>query len=140
VGDITGKGSLGRRELNLWPKVSVSEPLEKSGSAPFGDTSYPVDDEVLNEAALVVAARLERQGDPRVVADVVDLTALCQCPVTTSSPSRPTQTIDTWGLPSRPKVTRCASAEDSSIVRTLLGIVLISKDTGIENREPRQRD
>jgi hypothetical protein len=78
VGDITGQGSLGRWELNLRPKVSVSEPLEKSGSAPFGDTSYPVDDEVLNEAALVVAARLERHGNPRVVADVADLAALCQ--------------------------------------------------------------
>jgi hypothetical protein len=56
----------------------VSEPLEKSGSAPFGDASCTVDDEVLNEAALVVAARLERQGNPRVVADVADLAALCQ--------------------------------------------------------------
>ena len=56
----------------------MSEPLEKSASAPCGDTSYPVDDEVLNEAALVVAARLERHGNPRVVADVADLAALCQ--------------------------------------------------------------
>ena len=56
----------------------MSEPLEKSGSAPFGDTSYPVDDEVFNEPALVVAARLERQSNPRVVADVADLATLCQ--------------------------------------------------------------
>jgi len=78
VGDIAGHSSLGRWELNLGPKVRVSEPLEKSGSAPFGDMSCPVDDEVLNEPALVVAIRLERQGNPRVVADVADLAALCQ--------------------------------------------------------------
>ena len=56
----------------------MSEPLEKSRSAPFGDTSYPVEDEILDKAALIVAARLERQGNPRVVADVADLAALCQ--------------------------------------------------------------
>jgi hypothetical protein len=78
VGDIAGHGSLGWGELNLRPKVSVSEPLEKSRSAPFGDTSYPVEDEILDKAALIVAARLERQGNPRVVADVADLAALCQ--------------------------------------------------------------
>jgi hypothetical protein len=78
VGDIAGHGSLGWGELNLGPKVRVSEPLEKSRSAPFGDTSYPVDDEILDKAALVVAARLERQGNPMVVADVADLAAIPQ--------------------------------------------------------------
>src|SRR5690348_3845229 len=40
-----------------------------------------------------------------------------RCPHTISSPSRPTQTIDTCGLPSGLIVTRCASASDSSSSR-----------------------
>jgi hypothetical protein len=56
----------------------MSEPLQKSRSAPFRDTSSPVDDEVLDEASLVVAARLERQNNPRVVPDIADLAAIRQ--------------------------------------------------------------
>ena len=58
----------------------MSEPLEKSGSAPFGDTSYPVDDEVLNEPAFVMAVCLEGQDNPRVLPDVADFSAFGEVP------------------------------------------------------------
>jgi len=47
-------------------------------------------------------------------------------PATISSPSRPTQTQLTCGLPSRFKVTRCASRPDSITSRTLCGISAIA--------------
>jgi hypothetical protein len=129
VGDIAGLGSLGRWELNLRPEVRVREPLEKLGGAPFGNPSCPVDDEVLNKAAFVVAARLEREDNPRVVADIANLEALSQM----SGDDLVTIEADPdnrhLGLPSRPKVTRCASAEDSSTARTLSGIVFMRNDT-----------
>jgi hypothetical protein len=58
----------------------VGEPLKKGGSATCRDTSCPVDDEVLNEPAFVMARRFEGQGNPRVVADVADLASLGQMP------------------------------------------------------------
>ena len=115
----------------------MSEPLEKSGSAPCGDTSHPVDDEVVNEAALVVAARLERHGNPRVVADVADLAALCQV----SGDNLVTIEADPYnrhlGAAIGFQGDEVASAEDSSTARTLSGIVLMRKDTEIEKKDSR---
>jgi hypothetical protein len=54
----------------------MSESLEKCGGASFRYTSCAMDDEVLNEPALVVAACLERQNDPRVISNVADFSAL----------------------------------------------------------------
>ena len=80
VGDVAGLGSPWRWELDPRPKVGVGEPLKKGGSATCRDTSCPVDDEVLNEPAFVMARRFEGQGNPRVVADVADLASLGQMP------------------------------------------------------------
>src|SRR5947209_5471973 len=49
-------------------------------------------------------------------------------PLTTSSFSSPTQTIETWGRPSGSRVTRCASAADSSTVRAEAGSSAIGRD------------
>src|SRR5580704_17190591 len=44
-----------------------------------------------------------------------------RCAATTSSPSRPTHTTVTWGLPSGFRVTRWARAADSRTARALSG-------------------
>jgi hypothetical protein len=58
----------------------MREPLKKRRGSPFRDTGRAMDDEILNESALVVAVRLERQDDPRVVTDVTDLPAFGEVP------------------------------------------------------------
>src|SRR5947209_271516 len=47
-----------------------------------------------------------------------------RCPQTISSPSTPTQTIDTWGRPSGSRVTRCASPGPCSTARADSGNVI----------------
>ena len=78
MGDVTGSGSRGRRELNVWSKIRACKLLEEDWGASFGDPGSPVDDEVLSQSTLVMATRLERQGNTIVVSDVAHLAALRQ--------------------------------------------------------------
>jgi hypothetical protein len=71
-------GCARRWELDIRPKVGVSELLEKFGGASFGDSSSAVDDEVLNEPALVMTVCLERQDDPRVLPDIADFSPISE--------------------------------------------------------------
>jgi hypothetical protein len=80
VGDEAGSGHTRRWELDIRPKVGVSESLEKRWGASLGDTSSAVNDEVLNESALVMAVRLERQDNPRIRPDVSDFCAFGEVP------------------------------------------------------------
>jgi hypothetical protein len=109
------------RETDSGAKVGVSEFLEKLRGSSLGDAGSAVDDEVFVQAHGVARAGFDGQRDPGVVADVAYLAVLGKMPATISSPSRPTQTMLTWGLPSGFKVTRCAKAGDSSKALALSG-------------------
>jgi hypothetical protein len=80
VGDVAGLGYSGGRELDIRPQVGVSESLKQGWSSPFRDSGCAVDDEILHKSALVVAVRLERQDNSRVVADVSDLLTFGEVP------------------------------------------------------------
>jgi hypothetical protein len=80
VGDVAGLGCARWWELDVRPKVGMSESLKKSGGSSFRDTGCAVDDQVLNESALIVPVRLERQDHPRVVTDVADLPSFGEVP------------------------------------------------------------
>ena len=89
------------------------------------DRRATADHQVLPEPELVRLGSLDRERDTRVPSDVAQLCCSRRCAETMSSPSRPTQTIETCGLPSGLTVTRCASASDSSTARALSGRTLI---------------
>jgi len=80
VGDVTGLDRAGRWELDIRPKVDVSKLLEKCGSTSFRDASSAVDDQVLNEPALIMGVCLERQDNPRVLSDVAHFSAFGEVP------------------------------------------------------------
>ncbi len=99
----------------------MREPLEELWRAALVDSRAPMDDEILAEADLV------RPG-----ASIESVTrgsrsmffTFCQrprWPDTISSPSSPTQTHVTCGLPSGLTVTMCASASESMTSRALSG-------------------
>ena len=121
VSDVPGRRVVHGREADTGAEVGVSESLEKLCSASLGDARSAVDDQVFGQAHGVALAGFDGERDTAVAADVAHLAVLGKVAATISSPSRPTQTMLTCGLPSGFKVTRCARAGDSSTALALSG-------------------
>jgi hypothetical protein len=130
VSDVAGTSGFRRWELNIRSEVGVGQTLQQGRCAPLSDSCRPVNDEILDQAPIVVGPCLERQSDAIVITDIVYFAAFRQMAGDDLVTVEADPDDRDLGLPSESNVTRWASAEDLSTTRTFSGIVVIPKDIG----------
>ena len=125
--DISGRWAVRGREADIGTKIGAGQPLEKFGRAALGDAGSAVDDKVFVQADSVTLVGFDNSATRLSLRMLHTLRCSGTWPATTSSPSRPTHTTLTWGLPSGFKVTRCARAADSKTARALSGSEVMTR-------------
>ena len=106
VHDSSGRRVVEGRELDVGSEVDVREVLEQLRSTALVDSRDSFHEEILLQAGRLDLRPLDKQRDPRVALDVLQLVPAPRWASAISSPSSPTQTIEICGEPSGLIVTR----------------------------------